>query len=413
MAIFGKPVASVISDDLVELLTERAVENVRLEFKSRVPDRDETLKKLSSFGNTFGGYVVIGAQEDGKGRLTGIPGVDPEPGFKQRIVQWCFDAVSPPLTVEVSESIPTPSAPAKVCYVLYVSETDLAPHFLNGRKGVYIRTDEFSQRFEPRLANQDELVQMLNRRKVVLERRAQLIERARGRFRTFTTARYGELGQKKEGIGARFDLSIVPRFPAGEVCALPQLLALLREQRVPWRQVGFPHTKHDLITQHESCLVLGPGASFSLLEANTWGLLFYATEINRHDRDYAGIHLNHFTGHLLVFLQHAAFMIREIGLRGPIEILLRLEGVRDVPWVWFEGNNPRMGPVSPLDDVAELKCSTSTDELMASCEDAATKLLTFVFFALNWPAVAADPSRVRDMIAIGRRFNEFPIPPNT
>jgi len=38
---------------------------VRLEFKSEVPTKDEVLKKLSSFANTFGGYLVIGAKANG------------------------------------------------------------------------------------------------------------------------------------------------------------------------------------------------------------------------------------------------------------------------------------------------------------------------------------------------------------
>ena len=48
MSIFGKSVSAVNVDDLQELSAEKAVENVRLEFKSEIPSKDETLKKLSS-----------------------------------------------------------------------------------------------------------------------------------------------------------------------------------------------------------------------------------------------------------------------------------------------------------------------------------------------------------------------------
>lgn len=44
MSIFTKPLSKLDTSDLQELLTEQAVENARLEFKSDVPDRDETLK---------------------------------------------------------------------------------------------------------------------------------------------------------------------------------------------------------------------------------------------------------------------------------------------------------------------------------------------------------------------------------
>ena len=39
---------------------DAAVESVRLEFKSNAPDKDETLKKLSSFANTIGGWMIEG-----------------------------------------------------------------------------------------------------------------------------------------------------------------------------------------------------------------------------------------------------------------------------------------------------------------------------------------------------------------
>ena len=90
MSIYDKPVTSLTTSDLQELLDDDAVENVRLEFKLKDPDKDETLKKLSSFANTFGGYLIIGALADSSsGRLQGLPGIKPISGFKQRIAQWC------------------------------------------------------------------------------------------------------------------------------------------------------------------------------------------------------------------------------------------------------------------------------------------------------------------------------------
>jgi predicted HTH transcriptional regulator len=61
MSIFTKPLSQVGAVDLQELLQEQAIENLRLEFKSEIPDKDEMLKKLSAFANTFGGLMVVGA----------------------------------------------------------------------------------------------------------------------------------------------------------------------------------------------------------------------------------------------------------------------------------------------------------------------------------------------------------------
>lgn len=76
----------------------------------------------------------------------------------------------------------------KVCYVISVPESEVTPHFLNGRKGVWIRTDEFSGRFDAQLANESELRSLFDRRNVILERRASLLERAQNRFDTYLTS---------------------------------------------------------------------------------------------------------------------------------------------------------------------------------------------------------------------------------
>ena len=64
MSIYDKTVADLATSDLQELLDERAVENIRLEFKRQDVGKDEWLKKLSSFANTYGGYLVVGAEAD-------------------------------------------------------------------------------------------------------------------------------------------------------------------------------------------------------------------------------------------------------------------------------------------------------------------------------------------------------------
>src|SRR5437016_2001930 len=96
MSIFSKSTDQLATSDLAELLAEPTVENVRLEFKLQDPAKDEALKKLTSFANTFGGYVVIGAEGDNGGRLLGLPGIQPIAGLKQRLVQWSYDGAHLP-----------------------------------------------------------------------------------------------------------------------------------------------------------------------------------------------------------------------------------------------------------------------------------------------------------------------------
>lgn len=275
MSIYSKPISQIDTADLQELLSEKGVESVRLEFKCEPPSKDDMLKKLSSFANAYGGYLVVGAEASSKdGRILGLPGVDPQPSYKQTVVQWCSEGASPPLSVEVSDPIAASSGGGKVCYVIYTPESDLVPHFLNGRKGVYIRTDEFSSRFDARMATESELRHLMDRRKLIRERRENLLARARRRFESYTECRYRELNPGRESIGARFDLSLVPRYPARPVCDHPRLLSLLKQDTIEWRRTCFPRDPAGIISQHESAIALRAGSRFSMIEANTWGLLF-------------------------------------------------------------------------------------------------------------------------------------------
>ena len=60
MTVFEKQVTDITYQDLAQLVSDKAKENVRLEFKREILSKDEALKKISSMANTYGGIIVIG-----------------------------------------------------------------------------------------------------------------------------------------------------------------------------------------------------------------------------------------------------------------------------------------------------------------------------------------------------------------
>jgi predicted HTH transcriptional regulator len=217
MSIFDKLTSALTTQDLADLLEAGAVETVRLEYKRAAPPKDEALKKLTSFANTYGGIMIIGAEAGNDGKLTALPGVDPAPGIKQQLIQWCYDGVYPPLQPYISDAIPTPTNPAKACYVVYVEESEEAPHFLDGRRGVYVRSDEFSQLFRPELATYEELQHLANRRQVLVERKMAQSVKAQTRFETHARIHYRNTPGAVGDIGATSLLQIIPVYPARQL----------------------------------------------------------------------------------------------------------------------------------------------------------------------------------------------------
>jgi hypothetical protein len=364
MSIFTTPFPQLGTADLQELIEQKAVENVRLEFKLEIPSKDDTLKKLSSFANTFGGFMVIGGKAPSKdGRIEELPGVDVQPGYKQTISQWCFDGASPPLIAEVSDPIPAPAGNGKVCYVIYVTESDVAPHFLNGRRGVWVRTDEFSARFEAHLANENELRHLLDRRRFIVERRAALLERARRRLDAYTAKKYTGAGGMRTRVGACLEMSVAPRFPARPMCGQRELKSMVVGSRVQWRGVGFPQSSNNTVSQHESEIVLQPTTGFSIFEANVWGMLFYSAKVEVEGNETTAINLHVFVGHVLVFLRHAEKMLRAYGYSGPIVIETTLASILGVKWAYQVMGFWEFEAGSELDDQVTFTIETTTEAL--------------------------------------------------
>ena len=417
MSIYAKALSELTTADLQELLDDGAVENVRLEFKSEVPGKDETLKKLSSFANTFGGYMVVGARaRSSDGRIEGLPGVDPQSGYRQKVVDWCFGGASPPLAVEVSDPIATPAADGKVCYVAYIAESDLAPHFLNDRKGVWVRTDGFSARCEARLADDNELRHLFDRRKLIQERRAGLLRRAKQRFERYATNRARELNAKpawtgKENkLGANLTVSVVPRFPARPLVAQSELRSLVKNTAVNWRQVGFPKPYNPMVSQHESVLVLHPEANFSLFEFNVWGMLFYGSNLESVERDGSGIHLGHLAGCVLLYIMHSANVLRKLAYSGPILIEVGLASMLGVPWLYPQGGwlDTRQGSV--LDEDATFSIGVSTEDMLARPDGLAMEALSQIAFSANFPEIVDTSQNLEQLIRYGYEYNFWNAP---
>jgi hypothetical protein len=406
MSIYTTPLSQLGPADLQELIDGAAVENVRLEFKLLVPAKDETLKKLSSFANTFGGFMVVGAKASSSdGRIEDLPGVDEEPNYKQKVVQWCFDGASPPLTVEVSDPIPTPSDNGKFCYVISVAESEVAPHFLNGRKGLWIRTDEFSAHFEAQLANENELRHLLDRRKLVRERRAYLVARSRQRFATHGAKTIAGTQPDPRALRPCLEFCVGPRFPARPLCEQEKLKPYVQSSWMPWRQIMFTDPGATILSQHESAIVLNPTKRLSIFEANIWGMIFYATKVYEDHNGTSGIHLGQFVGSLLLFIEHSAKLQRLFGYSGPIDVELAVDSLLTVKWL-----DPRQGwfierPGSELDDEIGFTIFTTSDEFRDKPDGIVRELLRNTFFAVNWAALVDTPQQIESLIRSGYTFN--------
>lgn len=337
MSIFSKQVESIDFQDILECLDEGVQENIRLEYKKEIPPRDELVKKVSSMSNTHGGYMVIGMEEDGQGNPKSIGGVQEKKGFKQQVIQWCFNEVYPPITPFVSNPIPHQSVKDKVVYVIYVDMSLDSPHFLTKRKGCYIRTDEFSQRFEPRLTTYEEIKFLSDRREMGEDKRDFLIERTRKRFDRFKRVKHP---YHRGGRQTILHVNLVPQYPHRRLITEHQLVELVPKLGFPVSLGDTNYPQKPMYSQFESVIFPNPIPHDTIpvpsyLELNVWGQLSYFQLVSEQETFTEGggeynipiINSLHLFSRIVQNLITSRRYFKELGYDGRLDFRIRLDNL--------------------------------------------------------------------------------------
>lgn len=397
MSIYSKQITLLDYADIDELLTEGTRENIRLEYKRELPGKFETLKKLSSFANTYGGYVVIGAEEDGNGNLTALPGINQQSGFNQRVTQWCYDGVYPPLQPYVSNAVSHPSKPNRFFYVIYVNQSHEAPHFLNDRKGCFIRTDEFSQRFEATLATYEEIQHLANRRERSIDLRERTIDRARARLEEHIRQNYGSRPNVRGEIDVTMWLAIAPLMPGTDPFQVPIIQRALDESRLGARDTMFPNGSPQ--AQLDGFFFPDPRIiNFSYLEVETHGLIFYAEELGHIDPDTEleegmgpdpediYLYISWVIAWVIFYMRYAKGFYSAIGYDGPLLFRLGLERIRGRQFrIAFNPSGTRFDECRPmLDDSIYLEREIDTRAIQEDLIGLISELFRAVSFSCGW-----------------------------
>jgi hypothetical protein len=170
----------------------------------------------------------------------------------------------------------------------------------------------------------------------------------------------------------------------------------------------FPDQSKEIMSQHESAIVLSAAVGLSIFEVNVWGMLFYVTRIDADHHGTEGIYVRQFVGYLLLFIEHAGRMLQRLGYSGPLQIDVALSSLRSTRWLdiqpggsWFV---PKSG--SELDDQLIFSVSTTSEELSSKPEAVLMEVLKNVFFAVNWSDLVKTTEKLEKLIREGRSFNQ-------
>ncbi len=115
-------------------------------------------------------------------------------------------------------------------------------------------------------------------------------------------------------------------------------------------------------------------------------------------------------GHLLLFLKYSSKLYEHLGFDGTVEVRIRLERVRGKQWLYPAGGFLEQRSASELDDDISFELDFSTGRLNAQLNSVAADLTRAILFALNWPEVATDETRLKQFFRYGYEYNSWDVP---
>lgn len=130
MIFDGKPTRMISVEELQQLVEDHVAEDRYLDFKQEAyaqSDRGtrELLKDVTAFANADGGYIVIGAEENGEGRASALCNIEDPEAARQSMIDRCLTKIEPRLT---QLDIGVFNVDGTNVIVVKVPESDRKPH---------------------------------------------------------------------------------------------------------------------------------------------------------------------------------------------------------------------------------------------------------------------------------------------
>ncbi|OGZ32447.1 MAG: hypothetical protein A2V69_02405 [Candidatus Portnoybacteria bacterium RBG_13_40_8] len=344
--IFTKPINELKLEDIQAFCEKGIKEGFNLDYKEAFPK--DLAKIISAFANTSGGVVIIGIEEDDEGKpKLPIKGASFERGLDLKVINIILENISPPIFPEIGIIAFNDNDEEKAIIVIRVQQSHEAPHAIDNKKLIYIRTDNRNKQEE--IATLEQIEWLLNKRKKSEELREQIYEIAIKRLQSLYKNGFLEEGYKDipvpKGQGI---ISISPLFPKEPLIGVGELKNLCNDSKLWIHDYfgalgSFPSFNREPITTQQSVVsyklsVRDGGCRPYYYEFNTLGLFLFQEifgwESEKNDSDLKPeknaehtIWFYNIIAHLDLFLEVAERFYDKIGIWGLLKIKFILNDI--------------------------------------------------------------------------------------
>ena len=221
--LFSKNFDNIDFTDIETLVREKEREGWVLDYKQQFPSNEKIAALVSAFANTYGGYIVVGVEEesDGSNRPKGLKTVS-DGGLTDRLDSICHTIIEPPVFCQ-SKYLDSSDGSVRV-FLIKVPESDMTPHTVDRGTTVYVKVNAQKKPLSKDAFEKADLglIEWLkNRRERHSEFRVNMDERALARSRETFAAQ-----PPRSAISS--ELPTVPQYPRTPLLSYPELLPFLR-----------------------------------------------------------------------------------------------------------------------------------------------------------------------------------------
>lgn len=329
-------------------------EGVRVEYKQELT---QIPKVISSFANTVGGIWVIGVETEETTHRPKQPirGIDRELEVEERITHACWQGIYPPLTPMI-KSVPLPSDPTRLVWVVKVPESIEAPHAIQNSTRVYIRVNSVTEPMQ--LSDIDRIEFLLNRRRDPAQRRDRMIEAA----------------IKRSGIGVPcIRIIIGPKYPDRPRLTEDQLarhLELPEMRSWRWRRI------------QQGFISVATPSMAERFEVNLYGLLSYAISFSQETRSTRSIHPADIIHAIGSTLYRAGVLLQETTMN--LFMQVSLEGISDYAIISDPYDKGSASPYRAIEDPIVAEKSFPRETLDKDFRAHVTDVVRQLMWAFDW-----------------------------
>lgn len=399
--LYTKKIEEITHKDIVDFCNEQIRENISLDYKELV---DSSLSKtIAAMANTWGGLIIIGAEDDDSKPKLPLKGVELKEHLREQINNIILGNITPPIFPEIQVCSSDDGKTALV--VIRVPQSNTTPHAIRGNAKVYIRTDTSNEPEE--LATVDRVLWLVDKRKKSVELKNTFFDRSQSRLQKLT-------GKKVPIEHADVIMSASPLYPFEAMIDYRKLRnGILDQIKTQGYSQNFPTNVHYARfepSQNDSySLIYRQDTGFvSYEEMNHYGFFYHREDAARSEKkDDEKIQHTCYPIHILValdlFLQSMEKFYSELGYCGFIEIKIVLNNIGDVSFTDIPAPRGKYKIdrelKTPIDNILSVIKELSVKDLSEKRMELVIDIFTELAWAIGFPWI--DGEKIRELFEKG------------